>query len=74
MGGTEGPSHDPGHGAGLPYGDEERLEELFKQLDKDGNGRIDIQELSTALKDSGVHQTYAKVSLVLLRLRLPLTA
>lgn len=60
MVGTEGPSHDPGHGAGISHADEVRLEELFKQLDKDGNGRIDIQELSNALKDSGVHHTYAK--------------
>ncbi|KAK3923386.1 Calcium-binding mitochondrial carrier protein SCaMC-1-B, partial [Frankliniella fusca] len=49
-----------GHGPILPHGDEERLEALFKTLDKDGNGRIDIMELSNSLKDSGVHHTYAQ--------------
>jgi len=43
--------------------DEERLEKLFKSLDVDGNGRIDIHDLSSALRDTGVHHTYAKVRL-----------
>lgn len=40
---------------------EERLANIFKRLDKNGNGRIDIQELTTALKDSGMSQKYAEV-------------
>lgn len=46
----------------LPQEDEERLEKLFKKLDKDGNGKIDIHDLSDALKKYGVHQHYAEVS------------
>lgn len=64
MGGSGNSSDDgSGLGTGLPHGDEERLEALFKKLDRDGNGRIDIHELSNVLKDSGVHHTYAQVSL-----------
>ncbi|KAL3284804.1 hypothetical protein HHI36_018944 [Cryptolaemus montrouzieri] len=44
----------------LPQEDEERLEKLFKKLDKDGNGKIDILDLSDALKEHGVHQHYAE--------------
>lgn len=46
----------------LPLADEERLEDLFKTLDRDGNGRIDIHDLSAALKDIGLSDTYAEVS------------
>ncbi|KAJ1525448.1 hypothetical protein ONE63_010259 [Megalurothrips usitatus] len=60
MAGSGNSSDDGAHGVGLPSGDEERLEGLFKKLDRDGNGRIDILELSNALKDSGVHHTYAQ--------------
>jgi solute carrier family 25 phosphate transporter 23/24/25/41 len=45
----------------LPQEDEERLENLFKSLDVDGNGKIDIHDLSVALREFGVNQTYAKV-------------
>lgn len=45
------------------YEIEERLGQIFKQLDRNGNGRIDIQELTTALKDSGVSHQYAEVNL-----------
>ncbi|XP_044766769.1 calcium-binding mitochondrial carrier protein SCaMC-2 isoform X2 [Coccinella septempunctata] len=44
----------------LPQEDEERLEKLFKKLDKDGNGKIDIHDLSDELKKFGVHQHYAE--------------
>ncbi|KAJ3663699.1 hypothetical protein Zmor_007929 [Zophobas morio] len=47
----------------LPFEDEERLGKLFKKLDKDGNGKIDIRDLSEALKGTGVHQHYAEVCL-----------
>lgn len=40
---------------------EERLANIFKNLDQNGNGRIDIQELTIALKDSGMSQKYAEV-------------
>lgn len=45
----------------LPQADEERLERLFKALDRDENGRIDIHDLSAALKDIGVSHKYAEV-------------
>lgn len=40
---------------------EERLAEIFKNLDRDGNGRIDIQELTSSLKGSGMPHQYAEV-------------
>lgn len=46
----------------LPHEDEERLEKLFNRLDKNGNGRIDIHDLSAALREYGVHHGYAEVS------------
>lgn len=42
--------------------DEERLEKIFNNLDRSGNGRIDIQDLSAALKASGMSDKYAEVS------------
>lgn len=45
----------------LPQKEEERLESLFKRLDIDGNGRIDIRDLTQSLNDTGVHQGYAQV-------------
>jgi hypothetical protein len=53
--------HPPHYLHELPQEDEERLENLFKSLDVDGNGKIDIRDLSVALRESGVNQTYAKV-------------
>lgn len=40
---------------------EERLANIFKRLDENSNGRIDIQELTSALKDSGMSHQYAEV-------------
>lgn len=55
-------SHHPPHYLHeLPLEDEERLEKLFTKLDKDGNGKIDIHDLSVALKEFGVHHQYAEV-------------
>lgn len=54
--------HPPHYLHELPQEDEERLEKLFNTLDTDGNGRIDIHDLSIALKDFGVHSLYAQVS------------
>uniref|UniRef100_A0A1A9WRC5 EF-hand domain-containing protein n=1 Tax=Glossina brevipalpis TaxID=37001 RepID=A0A1A9WRC5_9MUSC len=45
----------------LPQEDEERLEKLFKQLDRDGNGRIDIHDLSEALREFGLSSVYAEL-------------
>lgn len=45
----------------LPAQDEERLEKLFQSLDLDGNGRIDVHDLSKALHQAGVHRHYAEV-------------
>ncbi|KNC24396.1 hypothetical protein FF38_14180 [Lucilia cuprina] len=44
----------------LPHEDEERLENLFNQLDRDGNGRIDIHDLSEALREFGLSSVYAE--------------
>lgn len=47
----------------LPKEDEERLETLFSKLDNDGNGKIDIHDLSVALKELAPHinRSYAEV-------------
>lgn len=45
----------------LPQEDEVRLEKIFNSLDLDGNGKIDIHDLSLALRDFGVHHSYAQV-------------
>lgn len=45
----------------LPKCDEERLEKLFIQLDRDGNGKIDIHDLSEELKKFGLSHQYAEV-------------
>ncbi|XP_075230199.1 short Calcium-binding Mitochondrial Carrier [Lycorma delicatula] len=52
--------HPPHYFHELPLEDEERLEKLFKSLDLDGKGRIDIHDLSVALKEFGVHHRYAQ--------------
>ncbi|XP_055611106.1 calcium-binding mitochondrial carrier protein SCaMC-2 isoform X2 [Uranotaenia lowii] len=44
----------------LPQADEERLEKIFNKLDRDGNGRIDIHDLSEALKEFGLSHQYAE--------------
>lgn len=46
----------------LPLADEERLEKLFNQLDRNGNGKIDVHDLSAALKEFGLSSQYAEVS------------
>lgn len=44
----------------LPAADEERLEKIFNKLDRDGNGRIDIHDLSEALREFGLSHQYAE--------------
>ncbi|XP_067210708.1 mitochondrial adenyl nucleotide antiporter SLC25A23 isoform X1 [Linepithema humile] len=44
----------------LPAHAEERLGRLFQSLDLDGNGRIDVHDLSHALREAGVHSQYAQ--------------
>ncbi|KAH8246285.1 hypothetical protein KR038_011158 [Drosophila bunnanda] len=44
----------------IPIEDEERLERIFKQLDRDGDGRIDIHDLSAALHEFGLSSVYAE--------------
>jgi len=50
----------------LPSDEEDRLSELFEQLDVNGDGRIDIRELSQSLHMHGVpeslKQSYAEVT------------
>lgn len=43
--------------------DDERLERIFNQLDRKGNGRIDIHDLSASLKALGISDKYAAVSI-----------
>ncbi|XP_034480379.1 calcium-binding mitochondrial carrier protein SCaMC-3 isoform X2 [Drosophila innubila] len=43
----------------IPAEDEERLEKIFNQLDRDGDGKIDIHDLSAALHDFGLSSVYA---------------
>lgn len=42
---------------------EERYSDLFKKLDKGSDGRIDIKDLTSELKELGVCESYAAVSL-----------
>ncbi|XP_017892530.1 calcium-binding mitochondrial carrier protein SCaMC-2 isoform X1 [Ceratina calcarata] len=44
----------------LPAEDEERLEKIFEKLDLDGNGKIDVKDLSKALREVGVDKYYAE--------------
>lgn len=46
----------------IPAEDEERLERIFNQLDRDGDGKIDIHDLSAALHEFGMSSVYAVVS------------
>ncbi|CAH1119923.1 unnamed protein product [Phaedon cochleariae] len=53
--------HPPHYLHELPQEDEERLGKLFNLLDKNGNGRIDIHDLSATLKKHGLlHHGYAE--------------
>lgn len=61
--------HPPHYLHELPAEDEERLEKLFKSLDLDGNGKIDIHDLSIALKEFGVHHRYAQVRVIVITFR-----
>nr|XP_023016150.1 calcium-binding mitochondrial carrier protein SCaMC-2-like [Leptinotarsa decemlineata] len=54
------PNHPPHYLHELPQEDEERLGKLFARLDKNENGRIDIHDLSRALREHGVHHGYAE--------------
>lgn len=49
----------------LPQEDEERLAKIFSKLDSDGNGTIDIHDLSSSLKSFGVPHRYAEVLILL---------
>lgn len=40
---------------------EERYTDLFKKLDKGADGRIDIKDLTSELKELGVCESYAEV-------------
>jgi len=51
----------------LPAQDEERLARVFQRLDLDGNGRIDVLDLSEALREVGVHTQYAQYAQVFIR-------
>lgn len=44
--------------------DEQRLAKIFKQLDRNGSGRIDMQDLTAALKGFGMSAQYAEVSVI----------
>ncbi|XP_034137149.1 calcium-binding mitochondrial carrier protein SCaMC-1-B isoform X1 [Drosophila guanche] len=44
----------------IPAEDEERLERIFNQLDRDGDGKVDIHDLSAALHEFGLSSVYAE--------------
>lgn len=44
---------------------EKRLSSIFERLDRNGNGRINIQDLTSALKGVGMSAHYAEVSVIL---------
>lgn len=48
----------------LPAEDEKRLEKIFQNLDLDGNGKIDVKDLSKALREVGVDKYYAEVRII----------
>ncbi len=54
-------AHLPHYLHEMPREDEERLGKLFNSLDIDGNGKIDIYDLSVALKEFGVSHRDAQV-------------
>ena len=55
----------PHYSYDMPTEEEERFEQLFRQLDVNGDGRIDIVELSQSLHKHGVpdnlKESYATV-------------
>ncbi|XP_022225328.2 calcium-binding mitochondrial carrier protein SCaMC-1-B isoform X2 [Drosophila obscura] len=44
----------------IPAEDEARLERIFNQLDRDGDGKVDIHDLSAALHEFGLSSVYAE--------------
>ena len=54
-------AHPPHYLHELPQEDEERIGKIFNTLDVDGNGKIDIYDLSAALKEFGVSHYDAQV-------------
>lgn len=56
--------HPPHYLHELPKEEEERFEKLFVELDKVGDGKIDVENLSVALKEFGLHHRYAEVSII----------
>lgn len=58
-------AHLPHYLHELPQEDEERLGKLFNSLDLDGNGKIDIHDLSVALKEFGVSHRDAQVKITI---------
>ena len=44
---------------------EQRLGSIFERLDRNGNGRINIQDLTCALKGVGMSTQYAEVGVIL---------
>nr|XP_022905598.1 calcium-binding mitochondrial carrier protein SCaMC-2 isoform X3 [Onthophagus taurus] len=52
--------HPPHYLHELVKEDEERFEKLFVRLDKSGDGKIDIEDLTLALKEFGLHHRYAE--------------
>lgn len=55
--------HPPHYLHELPKEEEERFEKLFIKLGRGGDGKIDIENLSDALKEFGLHHRYAEVSI-----------
>ena len=54
--------HPPHYLRELPLEEEERFEKLFLKLAQREKKRIAIEDLSSALKEYGLHHRYAEVS------------
>lgn len=63
---TKNPSHPLLDGYTFNKDDEKRIAELFKEMDINKDGRIDVKELSEGLKRLGIHHVpdQAEVSLI----------
>ena len=50
-----------------PEVDRERIEKLFKQLDVNNDGRLDVHEISRRLEQQGIDPNIAEVMIFMVR-------
>ena len=51
-----------------PEVDRERIEKLFKQLDVNNDGRLDVHEISRRLEQQGIDPNIAEVMIFMVRI------